>query len=738
MDTYIITPEGKQKPVRNLGWLLRKSSNTIADRIEVTKSKDPRNEAHVSVVFNDGYRFETDFMDKGMVADFFNKRRWRGVPVVWFGKKTKAGSIKESMRTKRTLKTEAAFKKVYLSMGDLVDIKKGSGQGEITKGIYDWFKKKFYAKASYNHSISSYARAKKNGKIEVSTPKLKIVLTPVGPNYVMVSKDDGVLGSRNDVEYYEVPNSAKKESVKTEAKDSDIKVGQWVVPNINTPQDLGYGIVLDGYLNDKNKPMAFVLWLNLPDGRDLGGWPAKYLDPMSGKELDKKALLKYRKKAEKTLSRRGEDTSWNLPFGKPINKAKPVKEAEDDGSDLESSDIYDLAMDLPSVASWKRMGAKVPKNPQWTNAIYHIIDEIESLDKATAKKQKSKWLKQIGREVEKAVKWWEKNNKVKVDRSLIGSVVNKIWTDAFDSIDEHKNDLGETNTVNSVRDIARAFYERTVGPAQKPLKESPPDKEAANELYLFITNDQQLYRSQHLSIIKNLTAKKAAGKYDQRLARKLFMYLVDAGAKKYQKEMGGSNLPWNKAFTKDTRLLTADMLAKDFEDSYEDGEYDDFIPKKYRKESLVFERPKTKKRRVQRRIKRSKAQRKKRKPGQSPRRGETPPYPKEIEIDFSVEANNGLPGGEAGSIVIKPPSGVLKYRPPDEPDEDGYWVVVNDSKLKKAIEKDVWKEYDFGDTPSGSTETVYTVGMWDNTNGLDILSKDGVYSPEYYFSTEVP
>ena len=57
----------------------------------------------------------------------------------------------------------------------------------------------------------------------------------------------------------------------------------------------------------------------------------------------------------------------------------------------------------------------------------------------------------------------------------------------------------------------------------------------AKELFLFADNTQAL-QNQQMSIIKNLMSKRAQGKYDSRLAAKLFMYLVDNAAKMYVKE----------------------------------------------------------------------------------------------------------------------------------------------------------------------------------------------------------
>ena len=108
-------------------------------------------------------------------------------------------------------------------------------------------------------------------------------------------------------------------------------------------------------------------------------------------------------------------------------------------------------------------------------------------------------------------------------------------------------------------------------------------KTEERELEIFIDNDQQLYRQQHLSIIKNLMTKRAQGKYDSKLAAKLYMYLVDNGAKKYVKEFGSKGDNWNKMFDKPTRMNVATALVKSFEAEAESGAYDNFIPKKYQK-----------------------------------------------------------------------------------------------------------------------------------------------------------
>lgn len=112
----------------------------------------------------------------------------------------------------------------------------------------------------------------------------------------------------------------------------------------------------------------------------------------------------------------------------------------------------------------------------------------------------------------------------------------------------------------------------------------------ARELKLYIDNDGDLYRRQTTYILKNLATKKAQGKYDHELAVKAFGYLADAGAKKYAKEFGSPNQPWNKMFDAGTRRRVSEALTKGFEGEFALGNYNDLLPKKYQKESRAHAR----------------------------------------------------------------------------------------------------------------------------------------------------
>ena len=62
------------------------------------------------------------------------------------------------------------------------------------------------------------------------------------------------------------------------------------------------------------------------------------------------------------------------------------------------------------------------------------------------------------------------------------------------------------------------------------------DESLATELELYIRHDRRLRAGQTSSIITNLAKKMAKGTYDRTQAVKLWRYLADSGAKKYNKE----------------------------------------------------------------------------------------------------------------------------------------------------------------------------------------------------------
>ena len=94
----------------------------------------------------------------------------------------------------------------------------------------------------------------------------------------------------------------------------------------------------------------------------------------------------------------------------------------------------------------------------------------------------------------------------------------------------------------------------------------PVDTTAADELDLYAENASELY-NQKKSILANIKRKLKSGKYNHALAPKLWMYWVDAAAKRYNREFGsGGNI--STIFNKATR----EHLAHELANRYKTGE----------------------------------------------------------------------------------------------------------------------------------------------------------------------
>lgn len=90
------------------------------------------------------------------------------------------------------------------------------------------------------------------------------------------------------------------------------------------------------------------------------------------------------------------------------------------------------------------------------------------------------------------------------------------------------------------------------------------DPHAVRELSLFIENDYPLVgapNSPGVAIHKNLERKVANGTYDSSLAPKAWQHLIDAGAKKYEREFGDGSPIFNAA----TRREVAADFARAWE-----------------------------------------------------------------------------------------------------------------------------------------------------------------------------
>lgn len=100
----------------------------------------------------------------------------------------------------------------------------------------------------------------------------------------------------------------------------------------------------------------------------------------------------------------------------------------------------------------------------------------------------------------------------------------------------------------------------------------------ARELKLYAENESALY-PQKQAIEKNLAIKAFKGVFDVKLAAKLWMYWLEAAAKRYTKEFDAPSAKWSNVFSKVTREQAALELAKDFEVEFKLGEFDKYKPK---------------------------------------------------------------------------------------------------------------------------------------------------------------
>lgn len=137
------------------------------------------------------------------------------------------------------------------------------------------------------------------------------------------------------------------------------------------------------------------------------------------------------------------------------------------------------------------------------------------------------------------------------------------------------------------RQVAKSLGRKITSVAWGGRKRNPSrgevDTVAARELELYVENDGALYRQQYTPINKKLATKMARGVYDHAKAVKLFMYLMESGAKKYAKEFSTSQSDWPQIFSVPTRKYVAERFADHFEAEYRLGNYDHLLPKKYQK-----------------------------------------------------------------------------------------------------------------------------------------------------------
>ena len=90
----------------------------------------------------------------------------------------------------------------------------------------------------------------------------------------------------------------------------------------------------------------------------------------------------------------------------------------------------------------------------------------------------------------------------------------------------------------------------------------------AEELMMYIENDSDLNRQRFRPTIKNILRRKKSGKYDHTKAPKLWSYIVEAGAKKYNKEMplyaGDWKMKWYEQLPVEMRECASHLFANKY------------------------------------------------------------------------------------------------------------------------------------------------------------------------------
>ena len=108
------------------------------------------------------------------------------------------------------------------------------------------------------------------------------------------------------------------------------------------------------------------------------------------------------------------------------------------------------------------------------------------------------------------------------------------------------------------------------------------DEHVVTSLELFIDNDRDLYRQQTTPILKNLATKMVKGVYNKGGAEKLWMHLMESGAKKYVTDEDEGRT-WSTAFSVPVRKELARRFNEAFLTEYSLGNYNNLLPKKYQK-----------------------------------------------------------------------------------------------------------------------------------------------------------
>ena len=324
------------------------------------------------------------------------------------------------------------------------------------------------------------------------------------------------------------------------------------------------------------------------DIKKQGGNPPKGVGPDGGGSLE--ALMRGLGDTDNDIYLDGPDLvggdnntigKWKgLTIGNMLKKAK-IRYEEVDLDEKKKGTAHAslkdvMALDKKNAADKKQ--AKKDKKRDDANRKSNRAAGMEEvdLDEFTVSDVEIAMKKKYGKVDKEAI---EKLKKVQhmgnVDRNALVKVGHgKLHVESVD-LDE-KLDKEDEPKVKEIIKKLKGASQAHAGQAkdlQKAVTEKDEldeavDKNAADELKMYIENDAQLYKSQLIPIVKNIQRKMKSGKYDHRKAPKLWMYLVDAAAKKYVRSIHGSGMVKSK-FDKQTRQYVAQQMADEYKDEIE-------------------------------------------------------------------------------------------------------------------------------------------------------------------------
>ena len=109
------------------------------------------------------------------------------------------------------------------------------------------------------------------------------------------------------------------------------------------------------------------------------------------------------------------------------------------------------------------------------------------------------------------------------------------------------------------------------------------------ELKTYIENDDNIYQQKTISVLTNLSIKKATGHYTPKQALAAFLEIAETGAQQYAWEFGRTDTSWREMFSLKMCQALAQEWCNEFETEYALGNYNNFLPVSMQQPSPMVE-----------------------------------------------------------------------------------------------------------------------------------------------------